>query len=68
MVINLLIDQGGDESNVLQHAEVPVWQNADCEAVYLRSIQPSFMCAGYTDGGQGACQVKLTTLFYVCAY
>lgn len=50
---------GGKESSMTRYAEIPVWRNEDCDHVYFQLINNNFICAGYSDGGVDACQVKL---------
>ncbi|GAB6026967.1 hypothetical protein CHUAL_013636 [Chamberlinius hualienensis] len=47
---------GGRGSGVLRYAEVPIWDNSDCDNVYTQSIEKIYLCAGYPDGGKDACQ------------
>uniref|UniRef100_T1JFG4 Peptidase S1 domain-containing protein n=1 Tax=Strigamia maritima TaxID=126957 RepID=T1JFG4_STRMM len=47
---------GGAESGVLKQAELPIWDNADCDRVFTQKIENIFVCAGLADGGKDACQ------------
>jgi hypothetical protein len=50
---------GGKESPVQRKAEIPVWRNEDCNRAYFQPITQNFLCAGFSDGGVDACQVRL---------
>lgn len=50
---------GGKESTSQRQAELPIWRNDDCDRSYFQPINENFICAGYSDGGVDACQVKL---------
>lgn len=50
---------GGKESTVQRQAVLPVWRNEDCNEAYFQPITSNFICAGYSEGGTDACQVKL---------
>lgn len=53
---------GGDTSDVLREAEVPIRTDADCTAAYrvagpVSDFNPaSMLCAGYANGGTDTCQ------------
>ncbi|SFD76715.1 Trypsin [Actinopolyspora alba] len=49
--------EGGQKSEVLRRATVPVVGDAECAEIYDRQFVPNAMvCAGYPDGGVDACQ------------
>ena len=54
----LTLPPGGKESDVLRHAELPIWTQQDCDNAYFQPIRDTFICAGFADGGKDACQVK----------
>jgi secreted trypsin-like serine protease len=47
---------GGDRSDDLRSADVPVVGDADCSADYSVYDKTSMVCAGYPQGGVDACQ------------
>ncbi|XP_050421339.1 proclotting enzyme-like isoform X2 [Adelges cooleyi] len=47
---------GGKESTVQRQADLPVWNNNDCDRTYFQPINEDFICAGLKEGGKDACQ------------
>ncbi|CAH0765719.1 unnamed protein product [Bemisia tabaci] len=47
---------GGKESTVQRQAELPIWNNAECDKTYFQPITENFLCAGLKEGGKDACQ------------
>lgn len=63
----------GNRPDVLQHAEVNVWSNRECQASYDRqnkdqTIWPTQMCAGRKIGGVDACWVSIWFLYACCIF
>lgn len=59
----------GNRPDVLQHAEVQVWSNRECQASFdeqnkAQTIRPTQMCAGRKMGGVDACWVSIQ--YYTC--
>lgn len=50
------IADGGDRSDYLRSAQVPVVSDSACHADYSVYDQKTMVCAGYTEGGIDACQ------------
>lgn len=46
---------GGVVAPQLQEVTLPIVTNAECSRAYDMEIQDSVLCAGFTSGGQGAC-------------
>lgn len=46
---------GGPVAPHLQEVTLPIVTNAECSLAYGMEIQDSVLCAGFTGGGQGAC-------------
>lgn len=56
-----VLTQGGKSSNTLQHATVPILNNAGCTQRYRslhhdRQFGPETICAGNLTGGVDSCQ------------
>ncbi|XP_029435069.1 transmembrane protease serine 3 [Rhinatrema bivittatum] len=51
-------EEGGDSSQVMAYAGIPLISNKVCNAksVYGGMISPSMLCAGYLEGGVDTCQ------------
>ncbi len=51
-------EEGTEAATILQKAEVPLVDNATCNAkdAYDGAVKPGMMCAGYRDGGIDSCQ------------
>lgn len=49
-------DGGGERSDYLRRAVVPVMSDADCRAGYPEYGPSSMLCAGYPEGGIDACK------------
>jgi len=47
---------GGEESPQLRSADLPVWEQQQCDNAYFQPIREMFLCAGYADGRKDACQ------------
>ena len=48
---------------VLQEVDLPIINNTECEAMYMRAgfrehIPSIFICAGYNKGGKDSCEVS----------
>ncbi|MEV4053775.1 serine protease [Amycolatopsis sp. NPDC049688] len=50
------IADGGDRSDYLRSAQVPLVSDSECRSDYNVYDQRSMVCAGYRDGGIDACQ------------
>ncbi|MEV6826686.1 serine protease [Amycolatopsis sp. NPDC051102] len=50
------IADGGDRSDYLRSAQVPLVSDTECRSDYTVYDQRSMVCAGYRDGGVDACQ------------
>ncbi|WP_410670825.1 S1 family peptidase [Amycolatopsis sp. cmx-4-68] len=50
------IADGGDRSDYLRGARVPVVSDSECRSDYTVYDQRTMVCAGYTEGGVDACQ------------
>lgn len=52
------ISEGGDQSNILKEADVPVVGYHSCNTSYATygGITDNMLCAGYNEGGVDACQ------------
>lgn len=48
--------EGGDASETLQKAEVPLTADADCKAAYDQYDPKAMVCAGFPEGGIDSCQ------------
>lgn len=48
--------EGGDSSDTLQRASVPLTSDADCSAAYGQYDPAAMVCAGYPLGGVDSCQ------------
>ncbi|GAA3578044.1 serine protease [Amycolatopsis ultiminotia] len=48
--------EGGDRSDVLRSAQVPLVSDATCQSAYDSYDPSSMVCAGYPQGGTDACQ------------
>lgn len=48
--------QGGSAATVLQEVQLPIVDNATCDAAMLADITGNMLCAGYVEGGQDSCQ------------
>lgn len=58
----------GPLPNTLQHVEVPVISNVECEAMYgragyIENIPNIFICAGVSKGGKDSCEVRFWVEF-----
>lgn len=49
-------EEGGDRSQVLRSAELPIVADSDCAGTYPSFSAKSMVCAGYPEGGVDACQ------------
>lgn len=49
------LNTSGALTSQLQEVTVPIVTNAECSLAYGMEIQDSVFCAGFTSGGQGAC-------------
>ncbi|MDI2028463.1 serine protease [Saccharopolyspora sp. TS4A08] len=48
--------EGGDASETLQKAEVPLTSDADCKKAYEQYDPKAMVCAGFPEGGVDSCQ------------
>ena len=48
-------------SRSLRAVHVPIIEQAQCAAKYKDQISRRMFCAGYTEGGRDACQVRLSS-------
>lgn len=48
--------EGGDASETLQRAEVPLTSDADCKKAYDQYDPQAMVCAGFPQGGVDSCQ------------
>lgn len=48
--------EGGEASDTLQKAEVPLTSDADCKRAYNQYDPQAMVCAGYPEGGIDSCQ------------
>ena len=56
-------------SRSLRAVHVPIIEQAQCAAKYKDQISRRMFCAGYTEGGRDACQVRFTfkdLMFLTC--
>jgi len=52
-----------DMPTKLQCLDLPVVDDADCEAAYPGMITYRMVCAGYMDGGRDVCNVRYTIYY-----
>ncbi|ASR34794.1 serine protease [Prauserella marina] len=50
------LEEGGDKSDTLRSAQVPVVDDATCGEAYTSYDAKTMLCAGYPEGGVDACQ------------
>ncbi|WP_037366796.1 S1 family peptidase [Amycolatopsis orientalis] len=50
------LSEGGERSDVLRSAQVPLVSDSTCKSAYDTYDPASMVCAGYPQGGQDACQ------------
>lgn len=53
------IEYGGPVSDRLMEVSVPVWNNKDCEELYVQTIHDTNLCAG-GEPGKDSCKVRLS--------
>lgn len=47
---------GGPSSDVLMEVSVPIWNQGDCQNVFIERIGENVLCAGSPEGGHDSCQ------------
>lgn len=49
---------GGPNSDTLMEVSVPIWNQDDCQSVFIERIGDHVLCAGDKTGGRDSCQVE----------
>lgn len=48
---------GGPSSEILMEVPVPIWNQDDCQNMFIERIGENVLCAGAIEGGRDSCQV-----------
>ena len=52
-------------AKMLRVVKVPIIEQAQCAAKYKDQVSRRMFCAGYSEGGRDACQVKINLSFFL---
>lgn len=59
---------GGPSSDILQEVSVPIWNQENCQNMFVERIGEYVLCAGAKEGGRDSCQVKINCINHSYSY